>query len=311
MSEMDLSIIVITRNRADSLPACLQHLEVQEFPAARFEIVVVDNASTDGTPETVRRYALGSPVSVRCIQLNQRAPWARARNLAAHEARGRWLLLLDEDLLASPRLASRHVQVHKDSATPSVLMGALAFHPQMDRMTLTKWFLPEFRKPDYLQGDLEFLQWRAYNMSLPRDLLLNSGGFDEDFQFPHFGTAELGWRLVRQGVPALLLDDAPAYIWRPIGFSAARDRYYSMGYNLHTLIQKTGEHAVLGHFAIERSPLRRAYERLLMPYLTLLCARMEPDSPTAIFYLRRILRYELYRGFTDAAQARAPRPLEE
>lgn len=311
MTETDLSIVIITRNRADSLPTCLQHLEVQEFPTARYEIVLVDNASTDDTAETLLRHSQGSPVCVRCIRLDARVPWARARNLAAQEARGRWLLFLDEDLLASPRLALRHVQVHEASATPSVLMGALSFHPQIDRMTLTKWFLPEFRTPDYLQGDLEFLQWRAYNLSVPRKLLLDSGGFDEDFQFPHFGTAELGWRLAGQGVPALLLDDAPAYIWRPISFGAACDRYYSMGYNLHTLIQKTGEHAVLGHFPVVRTPIRRTYERVIMPYLTQLCARMEPDSPTAVFYLRRILRYELYRGFTDAAQGRPPRSLAE
>ena len=306
MVETDLTVIIITRNRVDSLPVVLQHVEVQEYPTARFEVLVADNGSTDGTTEILDRYAEGAPVRVRCLHLPERVASTRARNLAAQAAQGRWLLYLDEDLLASPRLVARHVQMHESSPRPVVLMGALAVHPQMDRLTMTKWFLPEFREGPAPGGMPGFMDWRAHNLSLSRQLLLDNGGFDEDFVFPHFSTAELGARISQTGVSAVMLDDAPAYIWRPISFQAARDRHYAMGYSLFVLVQKTGDRSILNRIPVVRTPLRRGYERMIMPQLVRLCKRMEPDSPTALFYMRRILRYDLHRGFTEAAQGVPP-----
>ena len=52
--ELQLSIVIPTRNRSTQLGQCLQSLASLEYPGDQFEIVVVDNGSTDETPDVVR-----------------------------------------------------------------------------------------------------------------------------------------------------------------------------------------------------------------------------------------------------------------
>ena len=94
-----LSLVVITRNEAQRLAACLASVP---FAA---EIVVVDSASTDGTPELARR------LGARVIETADWPGFGPQKNRALDAASGDWVLSLDADERASPRLAAqiRHV----------------------------------------------------------------------------------------------------------------------------------------------------------------------------------------------------------
>ena len=72
MSRLDLSVVVTARNRAESLPVLLGRLEQQTMPPARFEIVVVDCGSTDGTADHALRYARGAPVRITVVDRRNR-----------------------------------------------------------------------------------------------------------------------------------------------------------------------------------------------------------------------------------------------
>ncbi len=303
----DMTVALITRDRAETLPTCLQHLEVQDFPQARFEILVVDNDSSDGTGEMLKRYAGGAPVRTRCVRLSPAASWPDARNLALREAAGQWVLFLDQDLLAGPRLVSRHVMAHQERAVPAAFVGHLLFHPQADPMTLTSGFLPEEYTALPEDAPLSYLDWREHNFSIGRSLALEADGFAVDFIFPHFQAAEFGWRLRERGVSAYYLNHAQAYIWRPLMFEAARTRAYAIGYSLRALAQKTGEALILGRYAVHRSRARRIYDWLTMPYVVRACERLDANTRPYAFYLRRIMRYEMYRGYRDALEGRPPR----
>jgi GT2 family glycosyltransferase len=85
----DCSLIIPTHNRRDVLDATLSRIVA--LPDRRFEIIVVDNGSTDGTPDLARRYP-----QVRWIELGANLG-AAARNVGAVAARGRVLLMLDDD----------------------------------------------------------------------------------------------------------------------------------------------------------------------------------------------------------------------
>lgn len=309
--DLDITVALITRNRAETLPTCLQHLEVQDHPPARFEILAVDNGSSDGTGDVLRHYAAGAPVRTRCIHLSPTAPWPQARNRALQEAAGRRVLFLDQDLLAGPRLVSRHVQAHEQHGTEAAFVGHVLFHPQAHPMTLTRGFLPEEYAELPEDAPLSYLDWREHNFSIARDLATEIGGFATDFVFPHFQAAELGWRLRDRGISAYYLSQAHAYVWRPLNFQAARARAYAIGYSLRALVQKTGETSILGRYAILRSPPRRLYDRLTMPHIARVCERLDANTRPYVYYLRRILRHDIYRGYMDALEGRAPRDREE
>jgi glycosyltransferase involved in cell wall biosynthesis len=94
-----LTILVCTHNRADLLRGALESLEVQSLPRDRFEVLVVDNASTDRTPEVVAECAARGLVDIRSIREMELGLDA-ARNRGVREAAGEIVAFLDDDARA-------------------------------------------------------------------------------------------------------------------------------------------------------------------------------------------------------------------
>ncbi|MEZ5855630.1 MAG: glycosyltransferase family 2 protein [Hyphomicrobiaceae bacterium] len=89
-----LSIIVVSYNTRDMTLACLDSIaaETRDVP---YELIVVDNASTDGSPTAIAAH----PAVSRFIPLAANIGFARANNLAAQEAGGQYILLLNPDTI--------------------------------------------------------------------------------------------------------------------------------------------------------------------------------------------------------------------
>lgn len=103
---MILSVIIPTFNRADTIGTTLESLVVdQGIDAADYEIVVVDNRSTDATREIVHRVQAASRVPIRYVY-EDRAGVHYARNHGALEARGDLLYFTDDDMIATPGMLS-------------------------------------------------------------------------------------------------------------------------------------------------------------------------------------------------------------
>lgn len=98
----EISVIVPVWNDARRLALCLEALAAQTFPAARFEVIVIDNGSTDGSGD-VARAAAASEGGPRIVALEEPEPGsyhARARGLAA--AAGRHIAFTDSDCVPAP-----------------------------------------------------------------------------------------------------------------------------------------------------------------------------------------------------------------
>lgn len=97
-----ISAIICTYNRADMLKGALESLIEQSLEPHSYEIIVVDNASTDRTPEVVRAFQEKYPEHriVRLCELQRGL--AYARNAGWRHARGRYVAYLDDDARASP-----------------------------------------------------------------------------------------------------------------------------------------------------------------------------------------------------------------
>lgn len=98
MNESLISILIVNFNGVRHLRACLVALGEQTLPRERFEVVLVDNASSDGSCEFIRREFPW----VRLVENPVNAGFAGGNNLGVQHARGRWLVLLNNDTIPDP-----------------------------------------------------------------------------------------------------------------------------------------------------------------------------------------------------------------
>lgn len=95
MAELPVSVLVVNFNGTVHLPACLTALERQSLSRDQFEVIVLDNASADGSVEMIRtRFPW-----VRLVASDTNTGFAEGNNLAARHARGRRLALLNNDTI--------------------------------------------------------------------------------------------------------------------------------------------------------------------------------------------------------------------
>ena len=101
---MELSVILCTYNRSNGLIGTLKSLQFQDLPEHfAWEVVVVDNNSTDETPEKVRKFAENSELIVRYVK-EKKQGLSHARNKGVAEARGRYLHFTEDDEIADKNL---------------------------------------------------------------------------------------------------------------------------------------------------------------------------------------------------------------
>ncbi len=304
-----ISVLTAVRNQAPHLPTWLAHLEQQNYPSARFEIVIADHGSTDNTADLAERSARGGPVPTRTVRLDA-GPVARGYNIGLREASGKFVLFLSPLLLASPNLVARHAAEQTRSETARCIIGAVRPHPQLAPGALTYWYLPEDQTHCEHNRPGGFLDWQINNLSLPRRMALDAGGLDEGLALSEFEGAELAWRLRHREDPGICCDEALAYAARGITFEEAYARQYARGYCLHRLIQITQSRDIPRRFLLQRNRLRQLADQMIVPFYERACRQAEPDTRLLGAVYRRTLRHARRRGFLDAKRGRPPLDLE-
>ena len=122
---MDVSVIVPTRNRRTLLAMTLRSVLRQRDVG--FEVIVVDEGSTDDTAEFLA--ALDDP-RVRVIRHDDALGLSAARNRGAAEARGDWLAFIDDDDLWAPDKLARQLRAAEDAGCDWVYTGAVNIEGQ-------------------------------------------------------------------------------------------------------------------------------------------------------------------------------------
>ena len=194
---LDLSVVIPTMNKVDLLRCTLEALARQEAgPGVRWEVVVVNDGSSDGTAaylEMAPREFEERGLTLTVVSPAANVGRARARNLGARSARGRWILFLDDDIVAPPGLLRAHLELLQTGAQvgtighavtdPGLIDGA-HFH-YLDSRGVSK--LPP--------GPAPGRYFVTQNAAVPREAFLAVGGFDEDFSGYGFEDMEVAFRL--------------------------------------------------------------------------------------------------------------------
>lgn len=194
---MELSVVIPTYNNRAVLERTLGALAAQTFPVDRYEVVLVDDGSTDGTAEMIERFRTRLQMTYLPRPHGGRAS---SRNAGARAARGRILLFLDSDFFAVPGLLAAHYRHYPPDARGIAIQGASRTHPD----TLTTPFMRarEFclPVPPGPPGRISLFRVSTRNLSLLRADFEAAGGFDEAFGGYGWEDIELAWRLRARGV---------------------------------------------------------------------------------------------------------------
>ncbi len=194
---MKFSVIIPAYNAASTLPGLLDSLANQRYPND-FEVIVVDDCSTDSTTDICGRFGC----RLTCCA-NNSGP-ASCRNLGAACATGEFLIFTDSDCIVSSdwlqcferavALADSHVIMGKLILLPSTVMGeaisALGF-PAGGSLG--------FEKMWRVSADGYTTSLSSCNFAIRRDIFFKLGGFDESFPYAGGEDSFLAHRLVEAG----------------------------------------------------------------------------------------------------------------
>lgn len=187
---MKLSVVVPTRNRADLLEAFLSSLAGQTLPRDQWEVIVVDNGSTDGTAEVAARHAAAAE-NVRAVF--EPAPGLHAgRHRGLKEAAGDVLVYADDDIEPLPTWLEAMGEVFVDRTVAMAGGNDLPmFMAPPPPWLLSLWerpqpgggrALPSLSILDLPGGLRPFSPYRVWgcNFGVRRSVLLDAGGFHPD-----------------------------------------------------------------------------------------------------------------------------------
>jgi len=177
---VQLSVVVCTYNRSELLGSALTSLAGQTLGGEDYEVIVVDNNSTDGTAEIGRSFANKYKNFYFLQEKSQGVSHARNRGWQA--AQGRYVAFLDDDAKATPDWCSRILQAFAEvSPQPAAVGGSI--HPWYE-VTPPGWFTDDFEirtwgnVAGFLRPPVARFGFAGSNMAFPRSILEACGGFD-------------------------------------------------------------------------------------------------------------------------------------
>lgn len=286
MPEIDLSIIVISYNTSKTTRECLESIfESLEEAQFSWEIVAVDNASTDDSVKMLEAFKKKYPKNVQLIENSRNLGFGRANNQGVKDSRGRHTLLLNSDTMILDNAIGRMYEfysTHEDmvqflgckllnadksdqpSAAPfftlPVVFGFLFL--KGDKIGLTRQSPNTLKEVGWVSGACIFTQKKLYTAL---------GGFDEGI-FMYMEDVDLLYRAHRTGYKTYFFPDARII---HIGSASSNKTY----------------------------PILQAYRGFLYFY-------KKHYSPLALFILRTMLKLKAFTAVTIGTMFRKPYLIE-
>ncbi|AFY46133.1 putative glycosyltransferase [Nostoc sp. PCC 7524] len=207
-----ISVVIPTYNRQPILEKCLRALEVQQISNSSwvtdYEVVLVDDGSTDGTLDWLAAHKDEFP-HVRWFEQDHAGP-AAARNLGVKQALGDIIIFIDSDLVVLENFLQAHVDAliegkEKLGSDRFFTYGAVINTCNFDNPTAEPYKITDFSAAFFATG----------NVAIPKHWLETAGLFDTSFQLYGWEDLELGVRLKNLGLKLIKCPAAVGYHWHP------------------------------------------------------------------------------------------------
>ena len=229
-----ISVIIPTYNAQESISNCLRALCRQTVHHDLYEIIVVDDGSTDDTRQILDQFP-----EISLVAIPHGGP-SVARNAGAKTACGELIVFTDSDCVPTPEWLQAIVAPFEDNQ----IIGVKGVY-----RTDQKGIIARFVQLEYQYKYERLARWKyidfvdTYAAAYRRDVFLANGGFDTSFTVPSVEDQELSFRLAQKGYPLIFAPDAAVYHRHDRNIAEYWKRKFGIGYwkafMLRWLPQKT------------------------------------------------------------------------
>jgi glycosyltransferase involved in cell wall biosynthesis len=228
----DLSVVIPTYNRCETVQKAISAYFNQTAVENIYEIIVVDDGSTDSTGDIIARLSERSVRPIRYFRQENKGP-AAARNLGIREACSELILFTDDDIIPGPSLVAEHLDWHGRFPESSVaLLGNVTWADEVRPTPFMAWYGADFlfSYADFVgRTELDYTDFYTCNISLKTAFMRGNGTFDEEFKVAAYEDIELGFRLKKAGMRLLYNPNALAYHQQYVSFDDACRRARKSG----------------------------------------------------------------------------------
>ncbi|HEY9762158.1 MAG TPA: glycosyltransferase [Trichocoleus sp.] len=209
---MFFSVVIPTYNRKPILEKCLRAMEQQRLavggPVEGYEIVVVDDGSTDGTVTWLKGQTEELP-HVKLFEQNHLGP-AAARNLGVEKAAGDVIIFIDSDLVVLEGFLQAHADALSSAWQRTGHDRTFTYGRVVNTCNFDDPTSEPFKVTDYSQAF-----FATGNVAIAKHWLEEAGLFDTRFTLYGWEDLELGVRLKNLGLSLVKVPEAVGYHWHP------------------------------------------------------------------------------------------------
>ena len=201
-----VSVVIATYNRHELLRRLLEQLDDQTIGTSHYEVIAVDDGSKEDTREKLAGLKTKYPLR---IERQENAGAATARQRGVDLATGKIIVIVDDDMQVGRDFLEKHLAKHTTDRT--VVLGRLRPDAKLSDMPLFERFYARVlagKAEAFAAGKAQVRGHDVYtgNVSFPRKLFLEAGGFDA--QFRALEDEELGIRLEKAGATFAFANEA-------------------------------------------------------------------------------------------------------
>jgi len=184
-----ISIIIPSFNSAKEIKKCLESFKTQTVNGENYEVIVVDDGSSDGTKDVVNKYP------VRYIYQQNSGP-AAARNHGVNQAQGEIILFTDADCEPQPNWIEEMIKPLDDSH----IIGVKGAYKTHQKELVARFVQIEYEHKYERMKKFRYIDFiDTYSAAYRRDIFLKYGGFDERYPRASVEDQEFSFRLFQDG----------------------------------------------------------------------------------------------------------------
>jgi len=201
-ASLQVSVVIPTYNAGQKLRECLGALQKQTYPRERYEIIVVDDGSTDDTKSIIEEG--GGRFPIRYCHQENKGP-AAARNRGAGMALGDMILFTDADCVPSETWIQEIISPFHN---PEIVAVKGAYKTNQ-RSLWARFAQVEFNERYHKLLKQEYIDMiDTYSAGFKKEVFLSMGGFDPSFPFPNNEDTDLSYRMSLEGYKMVFNPDA-------------------------------------------------------------------------------------------------------